>query len=307
MNFKGFTETTFAAFEPKKWSSNIYNVERMTINEQMRALGMLLEPALTTRYRLGWDVSSHVPNIFNNKRVNDMTLYFTRTETQRKAIAPLLDSRIPLQEQIHDSAEHHRHVTLGVRLDQKGLELGLLLHSNAWLDVMNLLNRCRMPLEAENFVRLVNGQPEGTVVRIGPDKLVKAQDFSVQDIERLEHAVLNEVFLIFIGQQFEPNDTRIQGPQFVGIARTALEQLLPLWDFIAWRPASDYLEPAADRHTERDISVDISSGTPVRIVEGVFAGREGIVLEIDSRGHVRVLVGRVNIRTDIKAIRAIGP
>jgi hypothetical protein len=307
--FRGFGEAAFLAFEPRKWASNVYNMERMAVRDQLRALGAALQPALTVGRVFQWDVTPHTPNVFNGKRVSDMTLYFTRTEEQRKAIAPLLDSRIALPDQIQDAGEHHRHVTLGVRLDLERVEVGLLMHSTAWLDVMNVLNRCRAPAEAATFVRLVQSLPAGAVVRVGPDAVVQAASFGLGEVHRLEEAVLNETFVIFAGLRLDSGDGRVQTPGLTALARETLEALLPLWDFVAWRPASNFLAAssvvAPAVAAEAPHAIEIATGTKVRLVDGVFAGREGRVTDIDVKGHVRVLVGKVNVRTDVRAIRAV--
>ncbi|NOZ00860.1 MAG: hypothetical protein GXP54_03100, partial [Deltaproteobacteria bacterium] len=153
--FGGFDTKAFEAFESRKWSSNVFNMERLNVREQMKALGEILEGPLSNLHRFYWEVTTHTPSIFNGRSVSEMVLYFTRNLEEQRAIVPLLDSRISLPDQISDAGEHHRHVTLVVRIDHEGCDVGLMLHSTAWLDVMNLLNRCRVPFERTNFVNLV--------------------------------------------------------------------------------------------------------------------------------------------------------
>ena len=307
-SFRGFEAKAFEAFEPRKWASNVYNVERMAVRDQLRALGAALEPALTVGRTLAWDVTTHAPSVFNGKRVAELVLYFTRTADQQKAMAPLLDSRLSLPEQILDAGEHHRHVTLGARIDQAGVQVGLMMHSTAWLDVMNLLNRCRTPAEAAQFLKMVQSLPADATVRVAPDTIVPAPALTLADLHRLDDSVLNDPFVIFIGRTFAATDPQLGTPQFAGVARQCAEAVAPLWDFIAWRPASNYLQPAAVSAAvaaEAPHAMEIEAGTRVRLVDGVFAGRDGKVTEIDPKGNVRVLVGKVTIRTDVRAIRAV--
>jgi transcription antitermination factor NusG len=258
-------------------------------------------------------VTSHAPSVFNGKKVSELVLYFTRSEEHQKAIAPLLDARISLPDQISDAGEHHRHLFLGVRVDHEGVEAGLMCHSTAWLDVMNLLNRCRQSAEAGEFVRLVRSMPAGCSARVSSVLDVPAPEFEVEHVKRLEEAVLNETFLIRFGRRLPPGDPALAASSFMPYLREMLVAHLALWDFMAWRPASNYLvagppNGAALMKDSPVVShdggiVDFGVGARVRLVDGVFAGRPGVVVEIDAKGHVRVMVGKVAVRVDARQVR----
>lgn len=311
--FRGLDAEAFAAFEPRKWTSNVYNMERMRLRDQLLSVGTALEAALVHDRHLRWDVTPHAPCVFNGKKVSELVLYFTRSEEHQKAIAPLLDARITLPEQISDGGEHHRHLFLGVRLTHEGAEAGLMCHSTAWLDVMNLLNRCRQPSEANDFVRMVRSMAPGCSARVAPDLEIPAAEFDVEHVKRLEEAVLNESFLIRFGRCMLPGDPLLAASTFVPTLRDLLSGLLPLWDFMAWRPASNFLvaaSPSGAAHLKdspvlsRDGGiVNFGVGSKVRMVDGVFGGRTGVVAEVDAKGHVRVLLGKVAVRVDARQVR----
>jgi len=309
VHFSGFSPKAFEAFEPHKWASNRFNLERMMVRDQLRALGSLLEPALCAGRTLEWDVTPHVPNIFNAHKVQELVLYFTRTDAEKKAILPLLDSRISLPEQLSDAAEHHRHATLAVRIAQDGLLAGLAMHSTAWLDVMNLLNRCRNPLERSQFLALVRDLPRGSEVVVAPGRTVRASEFEASHLHDLEDAVLNETFLIWFGVRFEASSPVVQGSAFLPVCRDALLAAAPLYDFVAWRKASDYLSIAEEQRRLRDQEhaevADLFPGARVRVTDGPFCNREGVVTELDHRGFVKVLIGKVTLRTEGRLVRLL--
>jgi len=307
--FKGFDDAVFDAFEPRKWSSNIFNMERMEVRARLRALGSLLEPVLTATRPMQWDVTPHMPNIFNAKSVREMVLYFTRTDAEKKAISPLLDKRISLPDQISDAGEHHRHVTLGVRVCQTGMDVGLMMHSTAWLDVMNLLNRCRESFELSKFVGHLQGLPEGVTFRITPKDEVPVGQITVEHLHKLENAVLNEQFLIVIGRHFDRTDAVVRDAPFVQTCRQLLGALLPVWEFIAWRSVSDYLDVAKDAKRAKVAAeaavADIALGSKVRITEGLFAGREGVVTELNFKGNVKILLGKITVLTEGRCLKVM--
>lgn len=327
--FRGLDAEAFAAFEPRKQGSNQYNRERMKLRDALQSVGSALEQPVGRDRHLRWDVSPHAPCLFNGHRVQDMVLFFTRSGEQQKAIAPLLDSRIALPDQVADSGEHHRHATLGARVTADGVEAGLLLHSTAWLDVMNLLNRCHASAEAGEFVRLVRALGPQAVIRVAPGTEIPAPEFDTPQLHRLEEAVLDEPFLVLAGRRIAPGDTVLSASTFVAFLRDLLLSLLPLWDFATWRPASNWLLPSssipaaalasssgphpaasAGTHDALVLSagggvVDFGVGAKVKLVDGVLAGRPGVVTEIDGKGHVRVLVGKVAMRVDARHVRPV--
>jgi len=304
--FSGFDERSFQAFEKRKWSSNMFNMERLAVREQLRALGKLIEGKLNGLNDLKWDVTTHTPSVFNQKSVNEIVLFFTRPDREQKAIVPLLDSRTSLPDQISNAGEHHRHVTMGVRIDGTACEVGLMLYSTAWLDVMNLLNRCRVSFEKSSFVEKVNSLPKGTVVRFTPEEEVDAVDFDAGHVDVLEKEVLNEAFLIFAGRSFEADSGETVGGGFVDACVQVLQAMFPVWKFVAWRPEADYLEVADESRRLRSAgesgTADLEVGWKVRILEGVFAGREGTITEMDHKGFVKVMIGKVVIRTQGKSL-----
>jgi hypothetical protein len=310
--FQGFDEAAFAAFETRKWTSNLFNIERMKVRDQLRALGAGLDPELSRGRAFHVDVTNHAPTILNGKKVNELVLYFTRTEEQQRSLAPVLDRRISLPDQIADSGEHHRHATLGVRVSSGGVEVGLMLRSTAWVDVMNLLNRVRKTEEAEELARAVRRLPAGSFVRVAPGREIPAAEFEAPEARAFEEAVLNDAFLILFGRRIPADDVIASGAGFAALCRDVLVACLPVWDYVAWRPASNYLMDDSTRATKDTPTissdgsiVDYSPGTKVRLVDGVFAGRQGVVTEVDSKGLVRVVIGKVTVRTDTRSVRAV--
>lgn len=307
--FTGFAPEAFAAFEPRKWSSNLYNLERMVVRDQLRALCASIEGVLRADRPLAWEVTPHTPSIFNGHKVQELVLAFMRTEAEKKAILPLLDSRLSLPEQLSDAAEHHRHVILGVRVTHREVEVGLMLHSTAWLDVMNVLNRCRNPLDRSQFLALVRDLPADSVVRVAPERVVASSEFDGVHLEELEDAVLNETFLIFFGRRFDTESPVPRSESFITPCREVLAAALALYEFIAWRPASDFLGVADEGRRMRAASeaevADLSVGARVRVTEGPFVDRQGVVTELDHKGFVKVLIGKVAIRTHGRSVRPV--
>lgn len=308
-SFKGFDDSVFAAFEERKWSSNMFNIERMKVSELLNRLGDRVESRLAASdVVFARAVSPHIPSVFNGRRVSEMALYFSRTEEQKRAVAPVLDRKVGLPEQLSDSGEYHRHGFLGVLVRQDRIDVGLMIHSRAWLDVMNLLNRCReRDEETARLVRMLHLMPRDAVVRVAPDKMIPASRFDESMIPVLEEAVMNEQFTFFVGFSYKADDPVVRQASFADQAADQIAGLLDMWKFCAWKPTSNYLgtssaAPSAGQAQAVVMNdghvVDFSKGSRVKVTAGPFAGRVGVVSELDSKGTVKILIGRVTVRTE---------
>jgi len=299
LKFTGFEDRHFDAFEKRKWSSNLFNLERLAVKEQLEALGAQITLPLE---RFSREITSHCPTILNGKAVSEMLVYFTRTEEERKAILPLLDSRITLPEQLSDPQEHHKHAILGVRISHSGVDIGFMVHSRAWVDVMNILNRCRKPEERARFVSHVN-QLDG-IARISPSLVLQTKEFSSVHIEQMEEAVLNYDFTIFFGVSLERDAKELRTPAFVGLVNKTLSSCLPIYDFALWKHSQDFLGTVAVKKVKEEKPC-ITIGATVMVMDGPFANRKGVVIDIDNQGFARVLIGRITLKIESSSVRIL--
>lgn len=313
-SFKGFDSSAFAAFEERKWSSNIYNIERMRVGELLGQVGDAVERRLAASDVIfGRSVTPHTPSVFNGRKVAEMALYFTRTDEQKRAIAPVLDRKVALPDQISDSGEYHRHGFLGLLIRHDRIDVGMMIHSRAWLDVMNLLNRCReREEEASKFVRMLHLLKPGAVVRVSSGKIVPAARFDDSMVSQIEEAVMNESYTFFVGFQFQPDDPAVNVAGFADSVAEMLSGLVDLWKFCAWKPTSNFLvsptiaaSHAAPAVNNDGTVIDFSTGSRVKLTGGLFTGRVGVVQDMDSKGTVKVLIGRVTVRTESHFVQAV--
>lgn len=307
--FTGFDDSFFDAFHERKWASNLYNIERLKVRDALRALGQGLWRSVSEGREMSWDVSTHVPTVFNGKKVDEMVLYFTRPEERQRQVLNILDRKLSLPEQLEDPLPHHKHVTLGVRVDHDGCEVGLMLHSRAWLDVMNLLNRCSVSFERNTFLSLLRALPSDMVLVHGPNARIPVREAAAETLEMLEHEVMQGPFLIFAGRRYSRDAQALRTASFKEEVKRTLLALMGVYDFVEWRPASDFLDVIEEQKQAMEAAkagvASLSKGDMVEILEGVFASRRGTVLDVDRRGPVRVLVGKVVVRTQGTAVRLI--
>ena len=78
--FAGFDEADFAAYEPKKWSSNAYTLARRTAKDKVLLVANSLESELAEELE-GLELfgSDEAPTIANGRKVEAQWAYFIRT------------------------------------------------------------------------------------------------------------------------------------------------------------------------------------------------------------------------------------
>ena len=102
---------------------------------------------------------------------------------------------------------------------------------------------------------------------------------------------------LVVGRGLDRASAVAAGAALIDSLRDVLGALLPLYHFIAWSRDNDHVA-VRDRLRERAVARKrrgLVVGDRVRITAGVFAGRVGVVHDIDSRGRPKVLVGRIPI------------
>jgi hypothetical protein len=140
MQFEGFTIEDFDAYLPEKWSSNMFTLPRRKVRDRLEQLGRKLgEVFQSVDIELIPHLSDDHPSLWNNKKVDIQWLFFSRNETARKEITEIIDTERTLAATLADPTPLYRHIFIGVALDQHGIEVGVRLHFDAWVDRKNLL------------------------------------------------------------------------------------------------------------------------------------------------------------------------
>ena len=92
-------------------------------------------------------------------------------------------------------------------------------------------------------------------------------------------------------------DPRLQSPDLLELLQGLLGELRPFYDYIEWRRDNDHLEvfkEIQEKQKERR-SKGLSPDTRVRVTGGLWAGKRGVVQDLDGRGQVRVLIGKITV------------
>jgi hypothetical protein len=307
--FPGFTAADFDAYQEKKWKSNVFNRERLDVKQKLVALGRELQGTMLAPdgSPLAAEPSVEHPTLWNHKQVEAQHLYFSRNEGSRKELDAIIDRGKSIASMIDDPSPQRNHLFLAVTLTEQALELSLKLHPDARVDRENLERKCEDHFEREKLLHLLRGL-DGFRVGITPELL---------PVSELDDGKLGELIaqfgkggspqaltlgapqrLLYVGRALPRQEALDAGGALVDRAKALLQSLLPVYRFIAWSRDNDFLSirEALQKEKQQKRQKGLAKNDPVRIVRGMFAGKQGIVQEVDAKGGLRVLVGKVAVK-----------
>jgi transcription antitermination factor NusG len=316
--FNGFEDKDFRAFDEKKWQSQAFNLERMAVRDKLELIGSSVEDKLNLKkLKLRIETSAPVPGVSNSHRVRDMWLYFMRTESEEKDVMPLIDRVYPVEQWLKESSSYRRHLILFMRIDCSGVEAGLRIHSRAWIDWQNFINRTKNFFEMERLNAIVQSLPESFFISecSGEEEKpvnkvnIRAFRFDEEYIKTLEEKIINEDIWFMTGKIYSSLDSEIRTRQWMNTYFNIIDALIPLYNFITWKNTSDYLSIAETIKKEKEMisshAVDCKKGDRVIIAAGPFNGKHGVVTDMDTKGTLKILVGKIQLRVDGRNIKKI--
>lgn len=315
MSFPGFSQADFEAYEPKKWRSNVFNRERLEVKQKLVALGRDLQGSLVGAdgAPLAVEASVEHPALWNHKQVEAQHLFFSRNEGARKELDQIIDRQKSIASLIDDPTPLRNHVFLAVTLSHQVLELSLKLHPDARVDRQNLERKCEDHFERERLLARLRGLDGAFRAGVTP---------ALKSVGELDDAGLGEILaqlaapqpallppgtpprLFYVGEQLARDEAIALGAGVVERIRAGLVALLGIYKLIAWTRDNDFVSMRETLQKERQAKRQkgLTKNDPVRIVRGMFAGKAGVVQEVDAKGGLRVLVGKVAVKIDAEDV-----
>lgn len=306
-SFEGFSASDFDAFEEKKWGSNAFNRERLEVKLKLTALGNELKAKFPDGFsELEMGMTEERPSIFNQHQVKYLTLFFFRNEKERRALGGIMDKAKSIADILHDPAAHHRHIIIGVRVGLQGVEAGLWLHKDAWVDWKNVVQRCSEHWERGKLGEVVEDLPESIRFGRGAGLAADAQPAKkVAPDEILGGFGDAEPWTVF-GEGFERGDPVLGSDELTGKLTGLFGALVPLHKFIGWRRDNDFheLKEVIKEHKEKVTRKfkSLKKGDSVRVLKGLAAGHVGVVDSIERKGVVKVRLGTMLVSLQIEEL-----
>jgi hypothetical protein len=308
--FPGFTAADFDAYQPKKWKSNVFNRERLEVKQKLVALGRELQGSMLAPdgSPLAVEPSVEHPALWNHKQVEAQHLYFSRNEGARKELDAIIDRGKSIASMIEDPSPQRNHLFLAVTLSESALELSLKLHPDARVDRENLERKCDDHFEREKLLHLMRGLGDGFRAGITPELLPVGEldeGKLLELIAQLAKGAAPQALtlgaphkLLYVGRSIARADALAAAGALVDDAKRTLQALLPIYRFIAWSRDNDFLsiKETLQKEKQQKRQKGLVKNDAVRIIRGMFAGKNGVVQEVDAKGGLRVLVGKVAVK-----------
>ena len=308
--FSGFTSADFDAYAQKKWKSNVFTRERLDVKQKLIALGRELQGSLSAAdgSPLAVEPSVEYPALWNHKQVEAQHIYFSRNEGARKELDTIIDKQISLASMIDDPTPQRNHLFLVASVTNNGLEIALKLHPDARIDRQNLERKCEDHFEREKFIHLVRDLESA---RVGVPPVVTP-------VADLDDTRLNEILATLAKAaaplgvqpllgivQMVPRERAIElGAAILDETKRLFAKLLPIYKFVAWSRDNDFvlMRETLQKEKQARRQKGLAKHDQVRIVRGMFAGKTGVVQEIDQKGGVKLLVGKIAVKLDAEDV-----
>jgi transcription antitermination factor NusG len=301
VQFVPFTDRDFDAYLETKWQSNVFNRERLEVKQKLLVLGRLIGPSLLASdgSPLLCETSAEHPAVWNQHRVANQYLFFSRNQETRRELEATISRSRPIAALIEDPSPLRHHIFLAVMIDKSRVEFSLKLHSDAAVDRENLQRKCQDYFVRDKLVRLIAQLPDGFCVGIGGHSEMEASSLDEEALQHLLRELPSAGSWLEVRFPVSRDNPVTRDTQFVELAREKLAtELLPILTFIAWTRDNDFVS-MKDTLKKRDIeqkSKGLSKNDPVRVVRGMFSGKTGVVQEIDAKGAMKVLLGTVAVK-----------
>jgi hypothetical protein len=314
MLFAGLTAADFDAFAPNKWRSNVFNRERLEVKQRLLQLGRELQGGMVgvDGSPLTLDASVEHPALWNHKQVDAQHLFFSRNEAARRELDAIIDKGKTIASLIEDPTPLRNHVFLSVSLQHGSIDVAVRLHPEARVDRQNLERKIAEHFEREKLVHLLTGLGAGFVLGVTPS----LTDAATVDDARLEAtlvdlgrpaASLGPQPLWVVSTSLPRAEALALGTGVTEWLRERLVSLLEVYRFIAWSRDNDFVsmrETLQKEKIERR-QKGLGKGDGVRIVRGMFAGQRGVVQEVDSKGGLKILVGKLAVKLDAEDVSRV--
>jgi transcription antitermination factor NusG len=310
MSFSGFSSADFDAYAQKKWKSNVFTRERLEVKQKLLALGRELQGALTAAdgSPLASEASVEYPALWNHKQVEAQHLYFSRNEGARKELDRIIDRQTSLAAALEDPSPQRKHVFVALTLSNEAVEACVKLHPDARVDRQNVERKCEDHFEAEKLVHLAHSLGDGFRVGVTPE-LTPVAELDAAQLKQLLVRLAQPApmalpgapqRLLYFGRALPREAALAAGASIVDEIRGNLSHLLGIYRFIAWSRDNDFVSMKETLQKERQAKRQkgVAKNDSVRIVRGMFAGKTGVVQEIDAKGQLKVLVGKMAVKVD---------
>jgi hypothetical protein len=253
-----FIPADFQVFADPHSSDPAGDVERVRLRDKLAWLHQQIYPEMRARR---WDLHPHwAPQYLISTarisrsvpRIDFLLLRYSKAETVVKLMKKELGE---------DSSHPYSTALLGVRVDQRGLAVELLVSDRARADAQNLINKLERGAPEKRHLRQLFAELGGDYT-LTYDRVVNREGGVILDpvlrakCSRLVHlGTLDSTFAKFspgahqlrVAVDYATEDPRLEADTLPTEITYRMGQLYLLYQFLSWSPRNDYLPRANAR------------------------------------------------------------
>jgi transcription antitermination factor NusG len=306
--FAGLFVSDFEAYAPQKWKSNAYNRERLEVKQKLLALGREVGSQLLSSNGapLECEASVEHPTLWNQKQVDAQHIFYSRNPEARREIDRIIDRARSMAALVEDPTPQHNHLFLALSLRHDSMEVALKLHPGATVDRKNLEQKFDDPWERSKLLELLARLPPEVSAAVTSGERWAANDVDAEKMAALlaQFGQASSHGWFYVGQRLSRQEAIDSGEALGPLLRARLDQLLPVFHYIAWTRDNDFVSMRETLQREKQVvrQRGLSRNDRVRIVRGMLTGQRGVVQEIDGKGALKVLVGKVAVKVNAEDV-----
>ncbi|MEW5848625.1 MAG: hypothetical protein AB2A00_07410 [Myxococcota bacterium] len=305
MGFEGFTEKDFETYRPQHRTSAMYTLARRQVRDKLKVLMTEVQARLGEE-AVAFDTvfSSETPSLENNRSVAEQGVYLIRSKADQEGVRALVE-KLSLRSTVAlDVAVFHKHAALGLVVDDVGIKSLLSLHPRGQVDRQNLKARLSEGWAQDAYAKLLQGLPGDFTLVLPGAEAMDSSKVTVDVVLELQKALETDAPMTVFRQH--PRTTATDAlPE---VLAADLRTLLPVYRFGAWARDHDFIQAqkAIKEHKqEARKATQYQVGDRVKILSGLWSGRQGTVEEVDKKGVLKVQVGLVSVKVDAKDAQAV--
>lgn len=305
--FDGFQAADFKAYEAHKQGSMKFTLERRRAKDKLLAVARSVQEMLGDELSgLELHASDEMPSVKNGKKVDHQLAFFMRDAEGQKALRALINTtNLQAGAALFDIALEHQHASLGVRLDESGVSVGVEIAARAKVDRDNVFEKLRQSWARERALELIHALPAPAMAGV-EEASVPAEELNLDVVESWVAA--GQTKSLRASTMLVAIDPVLSGAGAVQAIADLVRAYVPLYRFWAWSRENEHagvketIKKTAEVRQKKLVA--FAPGDRVTILAGLFAGRAGYVAEIDAKGKAKVMVGPVSLSLEAKDLKS---
>ncbi|MGM0597325.1 MAG: hypothetical protein ACQES9_09835 [Myxococcota bacterium] len=241
-----FDKDDFDLFQETCWTDKVYNIPRMEVKANLVECGKILEELEELDpEEFTMETGIEHPALWNNRRVDRLEMFHMRKPEERKLLNKAFSREIPMSIILDSPSPLYAHPSIGLIIDENGLEVGYRLPYLAVGDKQLL--RKTLAENPDDIKKLIGENNLGfhlktpvENVEIVPEKIVEQLQTALNQLDKAgkeEHRSC-----LGIIKQIKKTEDFSQKELIFEKLKEIYKYLIPFYKLVSWNSKEDQLD-----------------------------------------------------------------